>query len=125
MLGQRCGNLKADIFFKHFCRLQDSSMPEVSSTNTRINASKIYKSFAGSFFTIRVLSSLDYTNFLQVVGLDFDLSNSFKSTGVSITCLLSLVMLHLKKKKKKFNFRNIVPGMGLTVELTEVLIEHF
>ena len=56
MLGQRCGNLKADIFFKHFCRLQDSSMPEVSSTNTRINASKIYKSFAGSFFTICVLS---------------------------------------------------------------------
>ena len=49
MLGQRCGNLKADIFFKHFCRLQDGSMLEVSSTNTRINASKIYKSFAVSF----------------------------------------------------------------------------
>ena len=31
-------------------------MLEVSSTNTRINASKIYKSFAGSFFTICVLS---------------------------------------------------------------------
>ena len=78
--------------------------------------------FAGLYFCL--LENIGLNTF-QSLSLDFDLSNSFKSTGVSITCLLSLAMLHLKKKKNNFNFRNTVPGMGLTVELTEVLIEHF
>ena len=64
--GSRCWVKDVEIwnqifFLKHFRQLQDSSTPEVSSTNTRIKTSKINKSFAGSFFTIRVMSSLDYT----------------------------------------------------------------
>ena len=94
-------------FLKHFRRLQVSSLSEVASTNTRIKTSKINKSFA----TIRVLSLLDYTFvclrildsiLIESLGLNFDLSNSFKSIVVSLSLSLSLSMLHFFF----LNFRN-------------------
>ena len=126
-VGSKMWKSEIRYFLKHFRRLQVSSSPEVSSTNTRIKTSRINKSFA----TIRVLSLLDYTLVSQRI-LDSILLKvqAWILIYKTVPNLLGSRLLALSLSLFLINFRNTVLfGMGLTAKLTggltEALIELF